>query len=157
MLIAVLMFILGIVLTLLKNIESKGTVQYCVPFRITVTAYLVFWNAVVANRPSNQSIQQAAAISSYSWASEGLLTIDDNNWVEKSIMEWIISRLDVAGRTLMALSFILFCMRLLHFYAISGHLGPKLVMIQKMVCVYCQIFYAYIQSVLCTMLLTSFL
>lgn len=52
------------------------------------------------------------------------------NWVE---LDHTLSGLDAAGRTLLALSLFLFCMRVFHFYAISRQLGPKVLMVGQMV------------------------
>ena len=59
---------------------------------------------------------------------------NNTNWEEESTWMRTISGLDAAGRTLLALSLFLFCMRLLHFYAISPQLGPKVLMVGRMVC-----------------------
>ena len=132
----------------IRHVSQEYRIErYCVSFRTTLsTLYNTFGvvNAVIAGRPSNQSTHQMAAFTSSSRASvlttlvEGI-TREENNWREENNMEQTIwARLEVAGRTLMALSFVLFCMKLLHFYAISRQLGPKLVMIWKMVCSWCR-------------------
>ena len=59
---------------------------------------------------------------------------NNTNWENESSWMRSIAILDSVGRTLLALSLFLFCMRLLHFYAISHELGPKVLMVGRMVC-----------------------
>ena len=95
---------------------------------------------VNAFRASNKSTHPVTAVSTTPGASVvaslvAATTREDKGYVEMPISSWedTMWELDAAGRTLMALSLFLFCMRVFHFYAISRHLGPKVLMVGRMV------------------------
>ena len=95
---------------------------------------------VNAFRASNKSTYPVTAVNTTPGASVvaslvAVTTHEDKGYVEMSISDWeeTMLGLDAAGRTLMALSLFLFCMRVFHFYAISRHLGPKVLMVGRMV------------------------